>query len=68
MEAKKSERLHRFAEAHLVRQDSAEILRGERREPGNAAELIITQLLAERPELLDDAGGIVAAQSLGSAD
>ena len=51
VQAQKGESLHRFAETHLVGQDSAEILRGERREPGDAGALIVAQLLAERPEL-----------------
>ena len=63
MQAEKGERLHRFAEAHLVGQDSAEILLRERREPGHAGELIVAQLPAERTELLDDDRDIAAAQS-----
>src|ERR1041384_7130141 len=40
--------LHGFAEAHFVSQNSAEILRGERGEPGDTSELIIAQLRSER--------------------
>ena len=50
MESEKGEGLDGFAEAHLVRQDAAKILRGERGEPLHTGALIIAQLLRERAE------------------
>ena len=65
MEPQKCEGLHRFTEAHLVGQDSAEILLRERRQPGNASELIIAQLLTERAEAIGHVSGFDAiAQGL----
>src|SRR5204863_2070447 len=50
MRAKKRERLHRFTKAHLVRQDAAEIVCSEAREPFETYTLILAQFFRERTE------------------
>jgi hypothetical protein len=46
--AEKRERLHRFTKTHLVRQDAAEIVCSEAREPFPTYKLIFAQSFRER--------------------
>src|SRR5437868_4824772 len=48
--AEKRERLHCFTKTHLVREDAAEIVRRETREPLPTDKLILAQYLCERAE------------------
>src|SRR5205814_4702139 len=48
--AEKRERLHCFTETHLVREDAAEIVRRETRQPFETDKLILAQSFRERTE------------------
>src|SRR5438445_3797253 len=51
LRAEKRERLHCFTKTHLVREDAAEIVRRETREPFETDKLILAQSFRERTEL-----------------